>query len=66
MVCILLVGGEPLPRWKSLGILFKNEGRMEIETEGQMAIAVMQSLYQSVVVKKGETKQNLDMNSGSD
>ncbi|KAK3510136.1 hypothetical protein QTP70_026851 [Hemibagrus guttatus] len=57
VACILQVGGEFLPQveeFKYLGVLFTSEGRMDREIDrwiGAVA-AVMQSMYQSVVVKK--------------
>ncbi|KAK7884420.1 hypothetical protein WMY93_027543 [Mugilogobius chulae] len=55
--CPLQVGGESLPQveeFKYLGVLFTSEGKMEHEIDRWIgaASAVMQSLYQTVVVKK--------------
>ncbi|KAK3536250.1 hypothetical protein QTP86_000153 [Hemibagrus guttatus] len=57
VACTLQVGGEVLPQveeFKYLGVLFKSEGRMDLEIDrwiGAVA-AVMRSMYRSVVVKK--------------
>ncbi|KAK3563883.1 hypothetical protein QTP86_004822 [Hemibagrus guttatus] len=57
VACTLQVGGEFLHQveeFKYLGVLFTSEGRMnrEIDRRISAAAAVMQSMYQSVVVKK--------------
>ncbi|KAK3510452.1 hypothetical protein QTP70_006835 [Hemibagrus guttatus] len=57
VACTLQVGGEVLPQveeFKYLGVLFTSEGRMDHEVDRWIgaAAAVMQSMYQSVVVKK--------------
>ncbi|KAK3558298.1 hypothetical protein QTP86_014684 [Hemibagrus guttatus] len=50
------VGGEFLPQvkeFKYLGVLFTSEGRMDHEIDRRIgAVAVMRSMYRSVVVKK--------------
>ena len=55
--CPLQVGGESLlqvEEFKYLGVLFTSEGKMEREIDRQIwaASAVMQTLKQSVVVKR--------------
>ncbi|KAK3537609.1 hypothetical protein QTP70_017005, partial [Hemibagrus guttatus] len=57
VACTLQVGGELLPQveeFKSLGVLFTSEGRMDREIDRRIgaAAAVMWSMYRSVVVKK--------------
>ncbi|KAK3512527.1 hypothetical protein QTP70_015639 [Hemibagrus guttatus] len=57
VACTLQVGGEVLPQveeFKYLGVLFKSEGRMDLEIDRWIgaAAAVMRSMYRSVVVKK--------------
>ncbi|KAK3516227.1 hypothetical protein QTP70_006372 [Hemibagrus guttatus] len=57
VVCTLQVGGEFLAQveeFKYLWVLFSSEGRMDCEIDRRIgaAAAVMQSMYQSVVVKK--------------
>ncbi|KAK3515853.1 hypothetical protein QTP70_034764, partial [Hemibagrus guttatus] len=57
VACTLQVGGEVLPQveeFKYLRVLFTSEGRMDCEIDRRIdaAAAVMQSMYQSVVVKK--------------
>ncbi|KAK3556362.1 hypothetical protein QTP70_007074 [Hemibagrus guttatus] len=58
VTCTLQVGREFLPQveeFKYLGFLFMSEGRMDREIDRRIgaAAAVMRSMYQSVVVKKG-------------
>ncbi|KAK3522454.1 hypothetical protein QTP86_011000 [Hemibagrus guttatus] len=55
--CTLQVGREFLPQveeFKYLGVLFTSEGRMDREIDRRIgaAVAVMRSMYRSVVVKK--------------
>ncbi|KAK3523553.1 hypothetical protein QTP70_002456 [Hemibagrus guttatus] len=57
VACTLQVGGEVLPQveeFKYLGVLFTSEGRMDREIDRRIgaAVAVMRSMYRSVVVKK--------------
>ena len=43
-----------MEEFKSLGVLYTSEGRMQLEIDGRIraALAVMQTLKQSVVVKR--------------
>ncbi|KAK3521471.1 hypothetical protein QTP70_005768 [Hemibagrus guttatus] len=64
VACTLQVGGEFLPQveeFKYLGVLFMSEGRMDREIDRWIgaAAAVMQSMYQSVVVKELSWKAKL-------
>ncbi|KAK3528750.1 hypothetical protein QTP70_011199 [Hemibagrus guttatus] len=62
VACTLQVGGEFLPQveeFKYLGVLFTSEGRMDREIDRRIGsvAAVMQSMYQFVVVKKELTRK---------
>ncbi|KAK3538079.1 hypothetical protein QTP70_028636 [Hemibagrus guttatus] len=64
VACTLQVGGEFLPQveeFKYLGVLFTSEGRMDREIDRRIdaAAAVMQSMYQSVMVKKASIYQSI-------
>ena len=53
--CLLQVGSEVLlqmEEFKYLRILFTSDGRIEQKSDRQIGAAVMQTLYQSVVVKR--------------
>ena len=57
MVCSLQVGGDNLPQveeFNNLVVLIMSDGRRDAEISGRLgqAVAVMQSLYRAVAVKR--------------